>query len=75
MRSTLYVKLMLCVTMLSLASCKTLFYETEIEVPTSGADFCMVAKPISAKKTDDKFTLEQVNEHNNVGIALCGWKP
>lgn len=73
MRSMLHRKLMLFVMMFVLASCKTLSYETE--VPTSGADFCVVAKPISAKKTDDKFTLEQVSEHNNVGIALCGWKP
>lgn len=70
MRSTLFVKLMLCGMMLSLASCKTPSYVTE-----TGADFCLIAKPIRAKKTDDAFTLEQVSEHNNVGIALCGWKP
>lgn len=72
MRSTLYVKLMLCVTTLSLASCKTLSYETDNR---SGAGFCDIAKPIRAKRTDDAFTLEQVNEHNNIGIKLCGWKP
>ncbi len=72
----LYRKLMLCVMTLRLASCKTLSYETEPpKVTTTGADFCLISKPIRAKKTDDKFTLEQVSEHNNVGIVLCGWKP
>ena len=36
-------------------------------------DFCLKAKPICAKVTDDSFTLQQVSEHNNVGIQFCGW--
>lgn len=36
-------------------------------------DFCLITKPICAKKTDDAFTREQVAEYNNIGIAMCGW--
>ncbi len=37
-------------------------------------DFCSAARAIYWSKYDTKFTIEQVKEHNAVGMALkCGW--
>lgn len=41
--------------------------------PVVVRDFCLMAKPICAKSSDDVFTKQQVSEHNNVGIHFCGW--
>lgn len=75
MRLMLYRKLVLFAMMFVLASCQTLSSVTKPKTDPHDAPFCLMAKPIHAKKTDDAVTREEVSEHNNIGIQLCGWKP
>ena len=42
---------------------------------TDTASFCAAARAIYYSKHDTKLTIEQIREHNAVGVALsCGWK-
>lgn len=41
---------------------------------TAKTDFCLIAKPINGSKLHDtKETMRQIDEHNAVGVRLCGW--
>jgi hypothetical protein len=40
---------------------------------TAGARFCDVAKPITWSAKDTRRTKEMIDEHNRVGVRLCGW--
>lgn len=54
-----------------LTGCQT----TTGSVATSGARFCDVARAIYWSRHDTAPTIEQIKEHNAVGLALkCGWK-
>jgi hypothetical protein len=59
--------LILCAT--PLASCGT----TGLPA-TSDLKFCDGARPIYTSPRDTAGTLEQVHEHNAVGVVACGWK-
>ena len=55
-----------------LTACQTTTPSAEI----NGANFCTVAKAIYYSKHDTAPTIEQIREHNAVGVALkCGWLP
>lgn len=56
---------------LILTACQTTTPSAEI---SSGADFCTVARAIYYSRHDTKPTIDQIREHNAVGVALkCGW--
>jgi hypothetical protein len=42
---------------------------------TDTVSFCAAARAIYYSKHDTRLTIEQIREHNAVGVALsCGWK-
>jgi hypothetical protein len=56
---------------LLLAGCQT-------TIPSSGIDasFCDAARAIYYSRHDTAPTIQQIREHNAVGVALkCGWLP
>lgn len=55
---------------LLLAGCQTTTHSGE----TSSTSFCAAARAIYYSRHDTKLTIEQIREHNAVGVALrCGW--
>ena len=57
--------------LLILSSCTCL---TPSSVQTSAAgSFCDIARPITWSDKDTGATLEQIKEHNAVGVKLCAW--
>ena len=55
---------------LLLGACQT----TTLSSETSSASFCAAARAIYYSRHDTKLTIEQIREHNAVGVALrCGW--
>lgn len=56
---------------LILTACQTTTPSAEIN---PGVDFCTAARAIYYSKHDTKQTIDQIREHNSVGVALkCGW--
>jgi hypothetical protein len=57
--------------LLILTACQT----TTPSGVTDTASFCAAARAIYYSKHDTTLTIEQIREHNAVGVALrCGWK-
>lgn len=62
----------LCGLLLPLTACQTTIPSAETE---PSASFCAAARAIYYSRHDTKLTIEQIREHNAVGVALkCGWK-
>ena len=57
----------LCAALLVLPGCVT------TQGRPAGATFCDTAAPIYWNKNDTRRTKEQVDTHNRIGKALCGW--
>jgi uncharacterized lipoprotein YajG len=60
----------------TLAGCApltTLFAAPQAPEPISHASFCEIARPITWADGDTDATLAQIQEHNAVGVKLCGW--
>jgi hypothetical protein len=51
----------------------TLFAAPQAPEPISHASFCEIARPITWADGDTDATLAQIQEHNAVGVKLCGW--
>lgn len=65
------VKLFALMPLLTLTACQT----TTGSDATSGSRFCDVARAIYWSRHDTPPTIQQIKEHNAVGLALsCGWK-
>lgn len=64
------VKLSVLLLLVTLTGCTT----TTPSLGTSGPSFCAAAKAIYYSRHDTKPTIQQIREHNAVGVALkCGW--
>jgi len=44
------------------------------DVPSNAATFCKTATPLYFSKSDTLQTREEIDTHNKIGKALCGWK-
>lgn len=57
-----------------MASCQSTIRSDGIDAGPSTASFCQAARAIYYSRHDTKLTIEQIREHNAVGLALkCGW--
>lgn len=65
------VKLFALLLPLILSACQTTMGSVEISKPA----FCSAARAIYWSKHDTPPTIQQIKEHNAVGVALnCGWR-
>jgi hypothetical protein len=63
-------RLLALLPLLTLAAC-----QTTGSGGTEAATFCQAARAIYWSRHDTAPTIEQIKEHNAVGLALrCGWK-
>lgn len=69
---SLLVKLSVPLLPVVLMGCQSTTQTPSLE--TSSPSFCQAARAIYYSRHDTKPTIEQIREHNAVGVALkCGW--
>ena len=66
------VKLSVLPLLVALTGCQSM--NPTPSLGTEGPSFCQAARAIYYSRYDTKPTIQQIKEHNAVGVALkCGW--